>query len=879
MGASLFIGRVGGLAVALGVGVAVFSGGGVAWADTADTGGQGRANDAAPAVSATANTGSAVSVARATRGSAARKAAASERAAAASRSNGSAPSARTTSARAAAAVAVSSLDPESAVAVTIPGDDATPEATNETASGIDPVDGHLGDSTVDVVVDPVPEPVDGGEITAFLTEADNDSSDGAGSDPLLPAGEASSWAVMAFARRNPVSAASRNTAAAQVTASAVTSGTLTVDPTVEFVDGIVQGTLQAVSSRGLTLKYTILGGTCGSNCGLGDIGGKISVGTVPDTIGTTDPQSYTILPYANWLDGGTKGTQTFGVRVTEVTQFDEFLTGIPLVGTLASPIISLLQTLPLIGDLLAPVIGTSVVASIAVDVATLAPDTDTPIAFTYYVTSFDGVEISTNYFPAVGLAAGDVAPTVINMPGLASAGISNPYSICGIGCTNPNPDGYYIPKTAETLGVAPLRDAGFNVVSVTPRGEFNSGGILQLDNPFFEGRDVSEVVSWIASDTAAQLNGSGDPAVGMVGGSYGGGIQLTAAATDPRIDAIVPDISWNSLNSSLYPDNVFKTAYGSLLYLSLLTTGARVNNQIPRAILTGDLLGLITETAQAVLSSSGPTSLLNQLQAPTLLTQGTVDVLFPLQQSLDSAQTILGNPYGTPTKVVWFCGGHGVCLDPINEGSGTLLQLDALAWLEQYVAGTGTLADAIPNFQWFDQLGDLYTSSLLPYESGFNDLSPISGSVAGGFLPIVPILGGSNGTGGLYGLGGGSVASNAINVPITVGEGTQVVGAPTLTFSYQGLGTSRAVFAQIVNNSTGRVLGNLVTPVPVTLDGQQRTVSMDLSNIVYTYGGDTTPGSLTLQITSSATAYENLTAFGLMTISDVSVTLPNRTTT
>ena len=853
MGASRFVGRVGGLAVALGVGAAVFSGGGVAWADTTD---EGRSNDASAASTGAANTGSATPGARATRGSSARKAAASERAAGASRSNGAVPGAQATSRRAAAAVAVLSLDPESDAAASSPGDDEMP-------SGIDPVDGDLGDSTVDVVVDTVPEPVDGGEITAFLTEADNDSSDGAGSDPLLPAGEAASWAVMAFARRNPVSAASSNTAAAQVTASA-TSGTLTVDPTWEFVDGVIQGGLNAVSARGLTLTYTILGDTCGSNCGLGDIGGKISIGTVPNGPDTTNPQSFTILPYANWLDGGARGTQTFGVRVSEVTQFDQFLTAIPLVGTLASPIINLLQTLPLIGDLLAPIIGSSIVAAIAPDVSALAPG-DTPLAFTYRVVSFDGVDISTNFFPAVGLADGDTAPTAIAMPGLASAGSSNPYSKYGIG--------------GETLGVAPLREEGYNVVTVTPRGEFNSGGVLQLDNPFFEGRDVSEVVSWIASDTAAQLNGSGDPAVGMVGGSYGGGIQLTAAATDPRIDAIVPDISWNSLNSSLYPDNTFKTAYGSLLYLSLLTSGARVNTLIPRAILTGDLLGWITETAQAVLASSGPTSLLNQLQAPTLLTQGIVDVLFPLQESLANAETILGNPYGTPTKLIWFCGGHGVCLDPISDTQPFVLLASGLDWLNQYVAGTGTLADAIPNFQWFDQLGDRYSSTLLPYESGFNDLPDITESSTGGFLPIVPILGGSNGTGGLYGLGGGAVASNAINVPITVGAGTQVVGAPTLTFSYQGLGTSRAVYAQVVNNSTGRVLGNIVTPVPVTLDGQQRTVTMDLSNIVYTYGGDTTPGSLTLQITSSATAFENLTAFGLMTISDVSLSLPNRTTT
>ena len=37
-----------------------------------------------------------------------------------------------------------------------------------------------------------------------------------------------------------------------------------------------------------------------------------------DTVGVadrTDPQSYTILPYATWLDaGGVKGTEQFSVR-------------------------------------------------------------------------------------------------------------------------------------------------------------------------------------------------------------------------------------------------------------------------------------------------------------------------------------------------------------------------------------------------------------------------------------------------------------------------------------------------------------------------------------------------------------------------------------
>ncbi len=109
----------------------------------------------------------------------------------------------------------------------------------------------------------------------------------------------------------------------------------------------------------------------------------------------------------------------------------------------------------------------------------------------------------------------------------------------------------------------------------------------------------------------------------MVGGSYGGGIQLTSAATDPRIDAIVPGISWNSLNNSLYPpDGSFKTAYASLLLLSLVLSKARINNLIYEGIITGDLFGgVLSNSAQALLASSGPTSLLNQLKAPTLLIQ------------------------------------------------------------------------------------------------------------------------------------------------------------------------------------------------------------------------------------------------------------------
>ena len=718
-------------------------------------------------------------------------------------------------------------------------------------------------------------PVGGASCACARSTAESRRRGGAAAAPkgaVSSASPAAGVKVSGAARRHSLSAARNQAVAARVTSSAAaTTGTLAVNPTVEIVDGIIRGRLNATSDRGSTLTYTALGEACGFDCTLGEGGGKISLGTVPvspPTVPqTTDPQSFTILPYANWLDGGAKGTQTFDVRVSEVTGLDSFLTGIPLVGLVAAPVIDLLQTLPLISDLLAPIIGASMVARINVDVASLAPS-DTPVALTYMVTSFDGVGISTNFFPAAGLSAGGSAPTVITMSGLGGGAYTDPYTDRVFDIEGQE---YDVPS------VRVLRDDGYNVVSATPRGVRNSGGVMQLDNPFFEGRDMSAVIDFIAAETPATLDGPNDPAVGMVGASYGGGIQLVAAGTDPRIDAITPENTWNSLNASLYPDNTWKTSYGSVLYLVLVVTGARVNSLVPRAVLTGNLFGRISETAQAALASSGPTALLNTLRAPTLLTQGIQEALFPLRQSLDNAETILGNGSGTPVKVAWYCGGHGICLDPPNPDQEAILLADTLNWLTQYVKRTGTPADGIPNFQWFDQLGGYYFSDKLPYQSGFNNRPDITATSPGGLLPVVPLLGGSNSFFALpYSLGGGSVARNAINVPVTVGPGTQVVGAPAVSITYQGLGTTRAVFAQVVDDSTGLVLGNVVTPVPVTLDGRQHTLTMDLSDIVYTNAGADSR-TLTVQITSSATAFENFTSFGLMNISNVSVTMPNRT--
>ena len=49
----------------------------------------------------------------------------------------------------------------------------------------------------------------------------------------------------------------------------------------------------------------------------------------------------------------------------------------------------------------------------------------------------------------------------------------------------------------------------------------------------------------------------------MNGSSYGGGIQWITAARDARVDVITPNISWNSLITSLYKDGSLKAGWGT----------------------------------------------------------------------------------------------------------------------------------------------------------------------------------------------------------------------------------------------------------------------------------------------------------------------------
>ena len=137
----------------------------------------------------------------------------------------------------------------------------------------------------------------------------------------------------------------------------------------------------------------------------------------------------------------------------------------------------------------------------------------------------------------------------------------------------------------------------------------------------------------MANQPEARLDAAGDPRVGMAGGSYGGGIQLVTAGLDKRVDAIVPDIAWQSLVTSLYKDQNLKMGWGTLLTAAGNATG-RLDGRINSAFTQGSTTGRIPEPERQWFESRGPgAALVDKIRIPTMLTQGTVDTLFTLREA------------------------------------------------------------------------------------------------------------------------------------------------------------------------------------------------------------------------------------------------------
>src|SRR3954467_7831049 len=254
------------------------------------------------------------------------------------------------------------------------------------------------------------------------------------------------------------------------------------------------------------------------------------------------------------------------------------------------------------------------------------------------VTSFDGTQIVLSFFPS---PSGAKAPTILEGHGWG-------------GSRQTNQDATSDESTGN-LGVGALRKAGFNVLTWDSRGFGNSGGTVTVDAPDAEARDVMALLDWLAKQPEAELDKAGDPRVGMTGVSYAGGIELTTAALDKRIDAIAPIIAWHSLTSSLYKEQTVKGGWSSLLVAAgIPTSKGRLDPHVTSAFTTGVSTGTLSDEDRNWFGARGPGDLVKQITVPTFLVEGTADTLFALKEAITNYEVLKGN--GVPTKMMWFCG-------------------------------------------------------------------------------------------------------------------------------------------------------------------------------------------------------------------------------
>ncbi len=277
-------------------------------------------------------------------------------------------------------------------------------------------------------------------------------------------------------------------------------------------------------------------------------------------------------------------------------------------------------------------------------------------------------------------------------------------------------------------------------------------------------------------------------------------------------------------------------------------------------------------------AARGPDFLLKDIHIPTLVVQGTVDTLFTLDEGIANYQAVRAN--GVPVSMLWFCGGHGLCLT--KQGDPDAVENAAVAWLNRWLK-RDTSVDTGPTVDVIDQNGVRYAATRYPLPTSSSLTAEGSGTlplVATGGSGPVSVPPGSPGASNPIASAVAPIlpakATTAVDVAIPPPSKTSlVVGAPVVTLTYRGTtppGTAPTrVFAQVVDEATGQAVGNQVTPVVVDLDGNQHTTTVSLETI----SESVAPGQrLTLQLVPTTVAYSPPRLGGSITFSRVKVSLP-----
>jgi ABC-2 type transport system ATP-binding protein len=266
-----------------------------------------------------------------------------------------------------------------------------------------------------------------------------------------------------------------------------------------------------------------------------------------------------------------------------------------------------------------------------------------------------------------------------------------------------------------------LAERGYVVLTYSARGFGRSGGAIHFAAPDYEVRDGRRLLDYLAGLPQVRRSG-GKPLLATAGSSYGGALSLLIAAADHRVRAVAADITWNDLEQALFPNfgpgagGVFKKLWAGDLFANAVPTSAaggspdgasaggavagspggssagspggssggapgcgRFAPDVCAAYQASAAAGAPTAALRTLMRRASPASVLDRIDAPTLLTQGEQDSLFPLSEADANARGLAA--HGTPVRVVWRTGGHD------TFGGGNTATAEAGDWFDGVFAG------------------------------------------------------------------------------------------------------------------------------------------------------------------------------------------------
>ena len=271
---------------------------------------------------------------------------------------------------------------------------------------------------------------------------------------------------------------------------------------------------------------------------------------------------------------------------------------------------------------------------------------------------------------------------------------------------------------------------GYVVLTWTARGFGKSTGQISMNAQEGEVADTRALISYLSKSKYVTQDKADDPRVGIMGSSYGGANALLSASADSRIDAVIADITWNDLGQDLFPQSVagsleagpFKKVWAGTFFSAVSLQSAYLGEcgsftqAWCDAYRSAVINGAPSADERALLASVSPINFVSTLNAPTLLSQGQADSLFPLTESYKTAEGIKKANPALPLSMIWHAGGHDGGTD-----QSAYLRTQYLNWFKRHLSKTDL---DFPTFQFTKTNGSisLQDSTVIPKVFSSNQL-------------------------------------------------------------------------------------------------------------------------------------------------------------